>query len=100
MQTFTVVLSPNPDRGGYSVSVPAAPGALSQGASRDDALSNIKEALELWLEVTLERGGDLLAETPAVIAAEIESILQDRDDLGWDTTVETAHIAIEVPVAA
>ena len=37
--------------GGYSVSVPALPGCHSQGETLDEALANIKEAAELWLEV-------------------------------------------------
>jgi len=41
--------------GGYSVSVPALPGCHSQGETRDEALQNIKEAAELWLEVVAER---------------------------------------------
>ena len=40
--------------GGYSVSVPALPGCFSQGETREEALSNIREAAELWLEVAAE----------------------------------------------
>lgn len=40
--------------GGYSVSVPALPGCHSQGETIQDALDNIREAAELWLEVTSE----------------------------------------------
>jgi predicted RNase H-like HicB family nuclease len=40
--------------GGYSVSVPALPGCFSQGETREEALSNLREAVELWLEVTAD----------------------------------------------
>ncbi len=40
--------------GGYSVSVPALPGCHSQGDTMPEALTNIREAAELWLEVTEE----------------------------------------------
>jgi predicted RNase H-like HicB family nuclease len=40
--------------GGYSVSVPALPGCYSEGDTREEALANIREAAELWLEVTSE----------------------------------------------
>jgi predicted RNase H-like HicB family nuclease len=40
--------------GGYSVSVPAMQGCHSQGETREDALENIREAAELWLEVVAE----------------------------------------------
>jgi predicted RNase H-like HicB family nuclease len=40
--------------GGYSVSVPALPGCYSQGETREEALENIREAAELWLDVAVE----------------------------------------------
>lgn len=40
------------DEAGYYVAeVPALPGCLSQGKTREEAISNIKEAIEGWLEV-------------------------------------------------
>ena len=36
--------------GGYTVSVPSLPGCISEGETRDDALANIREAVELYLE--------------------------------------------------
>ncbi len=38
--------------GGYSVSVPALPGCYSEGETREEALANIREAAQLWLEVS------------------------------------------------
>ena len=46
---YTVVLEQEPD-GGYVVSVPALAGCVSQGDSRAEALSNIREAIELYIE--------------------------------------------------
>ena len=40
------------DEAGYYVAeVPALPGCLSQGKTHDEAVNNIKEAIEGWLEV-------------------------------------------------
>ena len=39
------------------------PGCHSQGDSRTDALANIREAIELWLEVEAEEGGVKTVET-------------------------------------
>lgn len=40
------------DEAGYYVAeVPALPGCASQGKTREEAIANIKEAIEGWLEV-------------------------------------------------
>jgi predicted RNase H-like HicB family nuclease len=39
------------ETGYYVAEVPALPGCLSQGKTREEALVNIKEAIEGWLEV-------------------------------------------------
>lgn len=36
--------------GGYTVYVPSLPGCISEGDNKEEALSNIKEAIELYLE--------------------------------------------------
>ena len=48
---------------GWSVSCLDLPGCHSQGDSRTDALANIREAIELWLEVEAEEGGLKSVET-------------------------------------
>ena len=52
---YTVVLDLESD-GGYVASVPALPGCVSQGDNRDEALSNIREAIELYFEDCREAG--------------------------------------------
>lgn len=42
---------------GWAVSCPDLPGCHSQGATRDEALTNIKDAIRLWLEVEAEETG-------------------------------------------
>ncbi len=44
-----VILEPSED-GGYTAFVPALPGCISEGDTKDDAIKNIKEAIELYLE--------------------------------------------------
>ncbi|MBF0136082.1 MAG: type II toxin-antitoxin system HicB family antitoxin [Magnetococcales bacterium] len=46
---LTVVLEPS-EEGGYTVTVPALPGCISEGNSREEALENIREAIDLYLE--------------------------------------------------
>jgi predicted RNase H-like HicB family nuclease len=42
---------------GWMVSCLDLPGCHSQGSSRDEALLNIREAIQLWLEVEAEEAG-------------------------------------------
>ena len=49
-------MTPEED-GGYSVAVPALPGCVSHGDSREEALAMIREAIEVYLE-SLEAHGD------------------------------------------
>ena len=44
-----VVLEPS-EAGGYTVTVPVLPGCISEGDSRDEALANIEDAIQLYLE--------------------------------------------------
>jgi predicted RNase H-like HicB family nuclease len=49
--------------GGYSASVPALPGCHSQGETLEEALANIREAAEGWLEA----GNELADEKGAAV---------------------------------
>jgi predicted RNase H-like HicB family nuclease len=44
-----VVLVPS-EEGGFTVYVPSLPGCISEGDSESQALQNIREAIELYLE--------------------------------------------------
>ncbi len=44
-----VLIEPSED-GGYTVTVPSLPGCISEGDTREDALANIREAIQLYLE--------------------------------------------------
>lgn len=46
---YTVVLEREPD-GGFVASVPLLPGCVSQGENGDEAITNIREAIELYVE--------------------------------------------------
>ena len=48
---------------GWSVSCLDLPGCHSQGESRDEALANIREAIQLWLEVEAEEADVKTVET-------------------------------------
>jgi predicted RNase H-like HicB family nuclease len=44
-----VLLEPSDD-GGYTVYVPSLPGCISEGDTLEEALADIQEAIELYLE--------------------------------------------------
>jgi predicted RNase H-like HicB family nuclease len=50
---FDVVLE-SAEEGGYVVYVPSLPGCISEGDTKIEALANIKEAIELYLEPSEE----------------------------------------------
>jgi len=45
---FRVILEPSDD-GGYTVIVPDLPGCIREGATKEETLANIREAIELYL---------------------------------------------------
>jgi predicted RNase H-like HicB family nuclease len=56
---------------GWSVSCLDLPGCHSQGDTSDEALANIREAIQLWLEVETEEAG-----------VKRLKLLKSRSDLG------------------
>ena len=44
-----IILEPS-EEGGFTVIVPSLPGCISEGDSREEAIENIREAIELYLE--------------------------------------------------
>lgn len=47
------------EEGGYWVEVPSLPGCLSQGDTKEEALANIREAIELFIEALAELGEEV-----------------------------------------
>ena len=48
------------EEGGYTVTVPSLPGCISEGDTKEEAIKNIKEAIELYLE----SDGEISADNP------------------------------------
>jgi len=62
---FLVAIDRDED-GAWVAECPSIPGCVSQGKTRADALKNVKEAIELCLEVRAEKGMPLTVETTEV----------------------------------
>ncbi|MCD6453660.1 MAG: type II toxin-antitoxin system HicB family antitoxin [Dehalococcoidales bacterium] len=52
---YTVIIERGGESG-YVVYCPALKGCVSQGGTREDALRNIKEAMEVYIEALVEDG--------------------------------------------
>jgi predicted RNase H-like HicB family nuclease len=61
MMRYTVILERESD-GGYVASVPALPGCVTQGDDRKQALANVKEAIELYVEDCRDAGDPIPTE--------------------------------------
>jgi predicted RNase H-like HicB family nuclease len=56
-----VILYPGED-GYIVVECPSLPGCISQGKTREEAIENIREAIQLYIEVLIEKGLPVPAE--------------------------------------
>ena len=50
MAEYTVILEPDERGKGYTVLVPALPGCITQGKTKEEALERAKEAITLYIE--------------------------------------------------
>jgi antitoxin HicB len=70
MRRFRVILEPN-ELGGYTAIVPLLPGCITEGDTKEEALANIKEAIELYIE-SLRADGEPVPAEEAVEEAVVE----------------------------
>ena len=61
-----VILIPD-ETGGYVVEVPSLPGCYSQGETEEEALANIREAIELHIESMIAAGEDVPDDVGAAV---------------------------------
>ncbi len=71
MTKYTVILEPNYPEEGYTVRVPALPGCITYGWSREEALERAKEAIVGFIE-GLQKAGKPIPEE--VSPAELETV--------------------------
>jgi predicted RNase H-like HicB family nuclease len=76
---FTVILLPL-ETGGYQVYFPDYPGCITIGDTVAETLIHAKEAMQLYLEVEAERGGDPVPDdvhSPHVVVGEVDVEVPD-----------------------
>ena len=54
--TYTIILEPDPEEGGYTVTVPALPGCVTQGETIEEAIVMAKDAIRLFIETLMAEG--------------------------------------------
>ncbi|MEO9029783.1 MAG: type II toxin-antitoxin system HicB family antitoxin [Ktedonobacteraceae bacterium] len=54
--TYTIILEPDPDEGGYTVTVPSLPGCVTQGETIEEAIAMARDAIRLFIETLVESG--------------------------------------------
>lgn len=55
MLTYTVELKPQKE-GGYTVTAPVLPGCISEGDTAEEALKNIRDAIEGYIKSLIKHG--------------------------------------------
>jgi antitoxin HicB len=50
MREYTMVLHPEPEDGGYSGTVPALPGCVTEGETVEECIANAREAINGYIE--------------------------------------------------
>ena len=64
MIEFTIILEPDPE-GGFTVLVPALPGCITQGRTKEQAIQRAREAIVLHLESLLADGESIPEDLPS-----------------------------------
>jgi antitoxin HicB len=64
---YLIDMEKNED-GGYSVTVPALPGCITEGATWDEAIANAQEAITGYLEALRDLGKPIPVEIPVEVA--------------------------------
>jgi predicted RNase H-like HicB family nuclease len=64
-----VILIPDRESGGYIVEVPSLPGCYSQGDTYDEAIANIREAIDLHIESLIAHGEEVPDDIQPILAS-------------------------------
>ena len=54
--SYTIILDPDEEDGGYTVTVPSLPGCVTQGETVEDAIAMAKDAIQGYIESLLKDG--------------------------------------------
>lgn len=66
---YPVVITPDREDGGFVAECPAIPGCISEGDTIEEALANIRDAIEGCLAVLREKGEPIPEPAEALLAS-------------------------------
>ncbi|MEM6333677.1 MAG: type II toxin-antitoxin system HicB family antitoxin [Planctomycetota bacterium] len=66
-----VILKPDVEDGGWTAIVPSLPGCVSDGDTKEQALANVRDAIDCWIEGAKALGHAIPADSHAVELAEV-----------------------------
>jgi predicted RNase H-like HicB family nuclease len=69
--SYTVVLEPDDKGRGYTVTVPALPGVVTEGRTFEEAMAMAKEAIEGHLEALAEAGEPIPIESVGPVIGKV-----------------------------
>lgn len=93
MSEYTVIVTDPEPTGWWVARCPAMPGAITQGATRDEALSELAGVMAAWLDIAAEQGFGPLEDTADVVAEQLALVLQDQAEEGLPMVVATVMLA-------
>lgn len=72
--TYTLVLDPDGDKGGFTVRVPTLPGCITEGETVEECVENARDAVKLYVEDLRASGEPVPTETvrPQLIELDLE----------------------------
>ena len=73
MRQYTIILEPDSEEGGYTVTVPALPGCITQGDTIEQCIERAREAITGYIESLRAEGEPVPEETerPQMITIEV-----------------------------
>ena len=69
---YTIILHPDTEEGGYTVTVPTLPGCITQGETVDEAIAMAKDAIRLHIESLIAEGQSVPQEDEPPLAITID----------------------------
>ncbi len=73
MLKYTIILEPDTEEGGYTVTVPALPGCITQGETIEQCIERAQEAIAGYIESLRAEGEPIPVETerPQMITIDV-----------------------------